>query len=101
MAIVHIVAMTFQPDTTDTVITTLAAALDELALQSGAVAYRHGRDLRIRDGNADYAITAVFEDERAFRAYMASPQHQRLISELVTPHLQGRSTVQFVSGTSR
>ena len=73
----------------------LAAALDELGPQSNAIAFQHGPDLHIRDGNADYAINAVFTDDETFLAYMASAQHQRIISDLVTPHLRARSAVQF------
>jgi len=94
--VVHVVTLTFRPDTTATVISKLAAALDDLAPQSNAITFQHGTDLGIREGNADYGITAVFNDEETFRAYMASPQHQQIISDLVTPHLQARSAVQFV-----
>jgi hypothetical protein len=95
MAVVHVVTLTFQPDTGESVVSELAAALDELRPHSNAVVFQHGPDLHIRDGNADYAINAVFIDEEAFLAYMASPQHQRIISDLVIPHLQARSAVQF------
>jgi Stress responsive A/B Barrel Domain len=96
MAVVHIVTLKFRPETTESVVGKLAAALDELGPQSNAVRFQHGSDLGIREGNADYAIAAVFADEETFLAYMASAQHQRIISELVTPHLQARSAVQFV-----
>jgi heme-degrading monooxygenase HmoA len=95
MPVMHVVTLTFRPDTTATVISKLAAALDDLAPQSNAISFQHGGDLHIREGNADYAITAVFHDEEAFRAYMASPQHQQIIRDLVTPYMQARSAVQF------
>jgi hypothetical protein len=95
MAVVHVVTLTFRPETGESVVSELAAALDELGPQSNAVVFQHGPDLHIRDGNADYAINAVFPDEEAFLAYMASAQHQRIISDLVMPHLQARSAVQF------
>jgi hypothetical protein len=96
MTVVHIVTLTFRPETAESVVWKLAAALDELGPQSNAIRFQHGFDLRIREGNADYAINAVVADEVTFLAYMASPQHQRIISDLVTPHLQARSAVQFV-----
>lgn len=96
MPVVHVVTLTFQPDAAGTVIPNLKAALDGLAREVDAVSFQHGRDLHIRDGNADYAITAIFNDENTFRAYIDSPNHQRIIRELVTPHLQARSAVQFV-----
>jgi Stress responsive A/B Barrel Domain len=101
MPVMHVVTFTFHPGAADTVIGDLAAALDEFAPQSKAVWYQHGRDMRLREANADYAVAAVFADAATFQAYMASPQHQRIISELLTPHLQARSAVQFVGGGSR
>jgi hypothetical protein len=96
MAVVHVVTLKFRPETTESLVGKLAAALDELGPQSNAVRFQHGSDLGVREGNADYAITAVFADEETFLAYMASAQHQEIISDLVTPHLQARSAVQFV-----
>jgi hypothetical protein len=100
MAVVHIVTLTFRPESAESAVGELAAALDELGPHTNAILFQHGPDLGIREGNADYAINAVFTDEETFLAYMASPQHQRIIRELVTPHLQSRSAVQFVSATT-
>lgn len=97
MPVVHVVTFTFNPAVADDVIADLTPALDDLAAQSKALWYQHGPDLGVREGNADYAVTAVFPDEEAFRAYMTAPQHQRVINELVRPHLQARSAVQFTS----
>ncbi|MEE2058077.1 Dabb family protein [Rhodococcus artemisiae] len=49
----------------------------------------------VRPGNADYAVSAVFTDHDALTAYMASPEHQRIVTELIEPHLQDKSSVQF------
>jgi hypothetical protein len=95
MTVVHTVTLKFRPETAESVVGKLAAALDQLGPQSNAIHFQHGCDLGIREGNADYAINAVFADEETFSAYMASAQHQRIISDLVTPHLQARSAVQF------
>lgn len=95
MPVVHVVALTFKTDVTDSVIADLVAELDDLGRRAQAISFQHGRDLQIREGNADYAITAVFDDEQAFGAYMADPQHQRIIRQLLTPNVQTRSAVQF------
>jgi Stress responsive A/B Barrel Domain len=100
MTVVHIVTLTFRPESAGQAVLELAAALDELGPHTNAILFQHGPDLRIRDGNADYAINAVFSDEQTFLGYMASPQHQRIIRDVVTPHLQARSAVQFVSTTT-
>ena len=72
MPVVHVVTLTFRPDTAATVVNKLVVALDDLAPQSNAISFQHSTDLHIREGNADYAITAIFHDEETFRAYMAS-----------------------------
>ena len=100
MPIIHVVTLTFTPDVDDAVIANLSAALDELAPRSGAIAYRHGPDLGIRDHNADYAITAVFDDEETFTSYMVLPEHQRLIAAHLTPHARSRSGVQFFTSAN-
>jgi hypothetical protein len=92
----HVVTFTFAPNLPPATVTALGEALDALSAASpGIDSYRHGPDLRERPGNADYAVAAVFRDQNALAAYMASPEHQRIITELVEPHLQGKSSVQF------
>ena len=44
-----------------------------------------GPDAGLREGNADLAIVADFEDEEAYRAYDADPEHNRVRRELVAP----------------
>lgn len=95
MSIVHVVTFTFAADVLDEVTTPLATALDELASRSNVIAYRHGPDAGFRDGNAHYAVTAVFNDQRAFESYLDDPLHRRITHELVAPHLRSRSAVQF------
>jgi len=95
MPLCHLVTFTFKPRTPTETITELSAALDELSMRAGAISYFHGQDLKIRPRNADYAVTAIFQDDAAFSAYINSPEHLRIVHELVTPHLQSRSVVQF------
>jgi hypothetical protein len=95
MPLCHLVTFTFKPRTPTEAITKLSAALDGLSMRAGAISYFHGQDLKIRPGNADYAVTAIFQDEAAFGAYITSPEHLRIVSEFVAPHLQSRSAVQF------
>ena len=95
MPLIHVVTFTFAADILDEVTGSLAAALDAVAPRTKAISYHHGADLGIRDGNAHYAVTAIFADQHAFQAYMASPQHQEIIRDLVTPYLRSRSAVQF------
>ena len=95
MPLCHLVTFTFKPGTPAAAIAELASALDELAARGPALAYHHGGDLKIREGNADYAVTAVFKDPDALQAYLSSPEHLHIVNDLLTPHLQSRSAVQF------
>jgi hypothetical protein len=95
MPVYHLVTFTFKARTSTEAITELSAALDGLSMRAGAISYSHGQDLKIRQDNADYAVTAIFHDAAAFDAYITSPEHLRIVSELVMPHLQSRSAVQF------
>ncbi|MFD9664139.1 Dabb family protein [Rhodococcus sp. NPDC059968] len=96
MPIGHVVTFTFTSDISAETLTALGESLDALsAAAAGIESYRHGPDLRVRSGNADYAVSCVFTDHDALTAYMTSPEHQRLITELIQPHLQGKSSVQF------
>jgi quinol monooxygenase YgiN len=95
MPLCHVVTFNFKAETSTDWMDVLGAALDELGRQTQTISYRHGRDAKLREGNADYCVTAVFEDQAAFTAYITSPEHLRLVSELLAPQLQSRSAVQF------
>jgi hypothetical protein len=95
MPITHVVIVTFKADTPEQAITELAAGLDALGRQVRATAFQHGSDLSLRDGNADYAVTAVFESQDQFQEYMQEPLHQQIIRDLLMPHMHSRSAVQF------
>ncbi|MFC9836447.1 Dabb family protein [Rhodococcus sp. NPDC127530] len=97
MAIGHVVTFTFTPTASTETVTAIGEALDALsAASTGVESYLHGCDLQVRPGNADYAVSAVFRDRDALAAYMSSPEHQRIITELIHPHLQSKSSVQFL-----
>lgn len=96
MSIGHVVTFTFTPSTSRETIAQLSTALDALAAScTGIETYRHGPDLGIRDGNAHYAVAAVFRDAAAFAAYMSAPEHLQLVADLIQPNLTAKSSVQF------
>lgn len=95
MALMHVVAFTFTADIVDEVTAALAAALDDFAPRTDAIHYHHGTDLGIRDGNAHYAVVAMFENRRAFEDYLAHPEHQQIIQDKIAPYVRSRSAVQF------
>lgn len=54
-----------------------------------------GPDLRLADRNGDFAIIVDFDDEEAFRRYLAHPAHGRLVEEFLKPIIESRHAVQF------
>ena len=58
-------------------------------------AYTYGPDLGLRDGNYDFAVVAVFENEADFRTYVDHPDHQAFIRERLTPVVAERVSIQF------
>jgi len=56
-----------------------------------------GGDLGLREGNADFAIVAEFDDEDGWRAYQDDPEHQRIIRELIAPVTEQRSAAQITA----
>jgi hypothetical protein len=58
-------------------------------------AYAFGRDVGLREGNADFAVVADFDDEAGWRSYSEDPEHRRVIEELIVPVTEVRSAVQL------
>ena len=56
-----------------------------------------GGDLGLREGNADFAIVAEFDDEDGWRAYQEHPEHQRIIRELISPVVEQRLAAQITA----
>ncbi len=57
-------------------------------------AYAFGRDAGLREGNADFAVVADFDNEDDWRAYTDHPEHRRVIEELIAPVTEVRTAVQ-------
>jgi Stress responsive A/B Barrel Domain len=56
-----------------------------------------GRDLALREGNASFAIAAQFDDVEGFKVYADHPEHVRIVTELIAPHIESRHPVQFTA----
>lgn len=94
--ICHLVVLKFENGVRDDVVARLSPALDALIPQlDGLISYRHGDDLGINNGNADYGIAAVFETEEYWRAYSVLPAHRKVIDEIIAPNVKERTAVQF------
>lgn len=61
----------------------------------GCISYTCGPDAGINEGNADFAVVAVFEDEAAWHAYDTADEHNRIRAEIFRPWVTSRSAVQI------
>jgi hypothetical protein len=92
----HCVVVTVSPDTSDADRDGIVEALRGLPAQIPEIrSYEVGADLGLRDGNADIAIVASFDDEAGWRAYLSHPAHLQVIDQHFAPHSTGRTSVQF------
>lgn len=94
--VTHVVIFTWIEGVTAERIQALHQALDRLAADfAPAAVISHGSDLRIREGNGDYALVATFADEAGWAAYQADPRHKAFVRDMVTPIQASRLTIQF------
>jgi predicted NAD/FAD-binding protein len=94
--VTHVVIFTWIAEATEAQIADLGEALNRLTTElSDLVTISHGRDLRFRDGNGDYALVATFVDRAAWIAYQAHPSHKAFVRDFVTPLQASRLTIQF------
>jgi hypothetical protein len=61
----------------------------------GVRGYQFGADAAVVAGNADYALTADFDDIDAYLAYRNHPAHVEFIEQVINPILERRVSVQF------
>lgn len=57
--------------------------------------FRAGPDVGENAGNFDIAACVDFENLDAYRKYRDHPEHVRFFEEVMRPHLDARSAVQF------
>jgi hypothetical protein len=60
--------------------------------------YRFGPDLALREGNADFAVVADFDDEAGWREYAQNTAHKRVIADLILPIVTERVSIQMDLG---
>lgn len=94
MAFTHVVTFKWlDPDFTDTSIAealrTLVAGFD------GVRSYLCGSDAGLTPNAHDFAVVATFANRDYFIAYRDHPEHQRIITEMISPNLQSRTVVQL------
>jgi len=93
----HIVLCTWKPDTTDEQKDLLASELSELSKTvPGIRAYHFGADAGlVAAGNADFALTADFDDADAYLVYRNHPAHQEVLGKFFNPILERRMAAQL------
>lgn len=92
----HVAVFTFRPGTTPEQVDELARRLRELpSIVPTIRSYAVGADLGLRDGNADFAVVADFDDTDGFAAYAAHPAHQVVVAECIQPIVASRTSVQL------
>ncbi|MEM6708262.1 MAG: Dabb family protein [Pseudomonadota bacterium] len=57
--------------------------------------YRFGRDLKLADGNVDYAIIADFANAAAYEVYAQDPVHLDILKQRIRPLVAERTALQF------
>lgn len=92
----HVVMFKWADGVAEPEIGAMAKALDALiATVPEVMAYRHGPDLGIADGNFDYVIVGDYASAEDYAVYRDHPEHQRIIAELIKPHVAQRAAVQY------
>jgi ferredoxin-NADP reductase len=96
--VTHIVIFNWIAEARDEQIVAFERALTQLAAElKDMVAISHGRDMKSREGNGDYALIATFADKEGWDAYQAHPKHKAFVRDFVTPLQASRLTIQFES----
>jgi hypothetical protein len=96
MSFTHVANFRWTESTTDDDVERITTALMALAPgMPGVQSYRCGADVSRTPDSYDFAVIGVFADREHFVAYRDHPEHQRILKELILPHLAHRIMVQL------
>jgi hypothetical protein len=94
----HVVTFQLSSDAPDGQVERICEAIDALASSLPEVrSAASGADLGLREGNASFAVVLTFDDVDAYRVYADHPEHQRIIKQMIAPHIDSRHPVQFTT----
>lgn len=93
----HIVLFTWKAETTDEQKDRVASELSMLSRTvPGIRAYHFGADAGlVAAGNADFALTADFDDADAYLVYRSHPAHIEVLDKTISPILERRVAAQL------
>lgn len=94
MVFTHVV--TFKWRENDGTPAEIADALSSLVARlDGVRSYLCGPDAGLTPAAYDFAVVGTFDDRDCFTAYRDHPEHQRILNEMILPHLDVRTVVQL------
>lgn len=92
----HVVLIRLRPDATGDQRQAVLDGLRSLPAQIPEIqGYEVGDDLGLRDGNPQIGVVALFEDEAAWRTYLAHPAHVAVVQGAIEPASDERISIQF------
>ena len=98
MPFTHIVTFKWKADAAAVTSDRITAALTALIPQlQGVQSYLCGPDIGLTPSAYDYAVVGTFVTRSDFENYRDHPEHQRILRELIVPHLDRRTVVQLQS----
>ena len=94
MAFTHVVTFKWRDD--DVAAAEIADALRNLVSRlDGVRSYLCGPDAGLTPAAYDFAVVGTFDDRGCFTAYRDHPEHQRILNDMILPHLDVRTVVQL------
>ncbi|WP_442576569.1 Dabb family protein [Microbacterium sp. F51-2R] len=98
----HLALFTFKTGTTDDEIAELTRQLTEMAAGIPELrGYHAGPNLRLRPSDADYAVSAVVDDEAGLTAYLDSDAHKAVYDAILGRLVERRQAAQLDIGQPR
>jgi hypothetical protein len=92
----HIAVFRWKPEATAEQKALVATELAKLpAVVASIRSFVIGSDAGITQGNAEFAVTADFDDEAGFAAYRDDPTHRAIIADHIAPIIAERTAVQL------
>jgi hypothetical protein len=92
----HVVVFRWKPETTAEQKALVATELAKLpAIVPSIRSFVIGPDAGITQGDAEFAVTADFDDEAGYLAYRDDPAHREIIATYITPLVAERTAVQL------